>query len=75
MKSVINPATAIASELIAPSSSPISIAFAVPKVPVSKILPIPIPTATGWCIRKNLQIYGAETFPITPVIGAGRQQL
>ena len=52
--------------LIAPSISPISIAFAVPMA--CEAVPIPIPFATGLVILKILQTTSASMFPRTPVM-------
>lgn len=63
---VINPATAIERLLIAPSISPISIAFAVPIA--WEAVPIASPFAIGCSILQSLQIPSANIFPIIPVI-------
>ena len=55
-----------ASELIAPSVSPISIAF---DVPIAwDAVPIASPFATGSVILNTLQTPSAQTFPSIPVI-------
>lgn len=60
------PAIAIESPLIAPSISPISIAFDVPTT--WDVVPIAIPLATGDWIFKILNIIGASMAPIIPLI-------
>ena len=58
---VINPDTTIASELIAPSISPISIAFVVPIA--WELVPRANPREIGCLIRKHLQINSPTIFP------------
>ena len=62
---VIIPATAIDKLLIAPSISPISIAFAVPMACDAE--PIASPFAIGSVILKILHKNSANIFPRTPV--------
>ena len=63
---VITPATAIESELMAPSTSPSSIAFAVPIAWAA--VPRANPLEIGSFILKILQINSPNIFPRTPVI-------
>lgn len=63
---VLNPATTIARLLIAPSNSPISIAFAVPMA--CEDVPNAKPFATGCLIRNTLHTVSATIFPNTPVM-------
>ena len=63
---VHRPHTTIARLLIAPSTSPSSIALAVPTA--WDAVPIARPLEIGLLIRKSLQINSAAIFPSTPVI-------
>ena len=63
---VHRPHTTIARLLIAPSTSPSSIALAVPTA--WDAVPIARPLEIGLLIRKSLQINSADIFPRTPVI-------
>ena len=63
---VNTPATAMARLLIAPSTSPISIAFAVPMACDAE--PMASPLAIGCVMRNTLQISSAKILPSTPVI-------
>ena len=65
-KEVIRPAIPIASPLIAPSVSPISIAFVVPMT--WEEVPIEIPMAISSVILNVLHTMGEITAPIMPVI-------
>lgn len=63
---VQRPHTTIARLLIAPSTSPISIALAVPTAWAA--VPMASPLDTAWRIRKNLHTDSAAIFPSTPVM-------
>ena len=63
---VHRPHTTIARLLIAPSTSPSSIALAVPTA--WDAVPIARPLEIGLLIRKSLQINSAAIFPSTPVM-------
>ena len=63
---VIHPATATERLLIAPSISPISIAFAVPITCVA--VPIDIPFAMGCFMRRTRHIYSPAMLPVRPVM-------
>ena len=63
---VIRPANPMAKLLIAPSASPISIAFEVPRA--WDDVPIAIPMATGSFIFINLNTVSAIMAPVSPVI-------
>ena len=61
----MSPETAKARLLIAPSTSPISIAFAVPMACAAQ--PIATPLAMGWRMRRSFSIPPATRFPKIPV--------
>ena len=62
----MSPATAMDKLLIAPSISPISMAFVVPIA--WELVPSAKPLAIGVLIRKNLQMNSPTIFPKIPVI-------
>ena len=66
ISTVMIPQTPIASPLMAPSTSPISSAFAVPSA--WELVPIASHLATGWVILAILQKSSAHIFPTIPVI-------
>ena len=63
---VRRPQTTMERLLIAPSTEPISIAFAVPTA--WELDPIAIPLAMGYSILNSIRTPSAITLPITPVI-------
>ena len=63
---VIRPATTMARLLMAPSTSPISIALLVPTT--WEDVPIAMPLAIGFLILKNLHTGSAITLPVMPVM-------
>ncbi len=66
INTVTTPATPIERLLMAPWTSPISIAFVVPSAWLA--VPMATPCATGFLMRKNLQTSGAVTAPVIPVM-------
>ncbi len=66
MNTVTTPATPMERLLMAPCTSPISIAFVVPSAWLD--VPIATPCATGFLMRKYRQTSGAVTAPVIPVM-------